>query len=177
MAEVRGVVFDLPEHSWTAEIRRLRAAYDHPRLLFPVEITVAGSSGLGWLTPSQVADSVAKQLSDVARSFAPFEFNFAKVESFPETQVYYLAPEQTVPFVAFQRALAASSLKFEPTPFSYTPHCTIVQLHRDAPPSAHAEVATFPVPGERITISSVSLYAVNLSQNDCRLVSRFALGA
>ena len=45
--EVLGLVFDLPEAGWMTDVRRMRLAYDSDRALFPIEITVAGSSDLG----------------------------------------------------------------------------------------------------------------------------------
>jgi 2'-5' RNA ligase len=174
--EVSGLVFELPDEEWTAEIRRLRTAYDPDRSNFPVEITVAGSSGLGWFSPGQTSKFVAEQMQDIARSVLPFQCFFSKVEIFPDSNVYYLALKNEEPFHAFQRTLAASRLQFEPTPFAYKPHCTIVALTGGASSAAHAELAAFAVPHRGMTIRSVSLYSVNLASHACRLVSRFPLG-
>ena len=174
---VTGLVFDLPdEEAWTAEIRRLRAAYDPERVSFPVEITVVGSSGLGWFSPAQSPEFIADQVRELAEKHSPFQCAFSSVEVFPASQVYYLALEDESPFHAFQQSLAASKLEFEPTPFAYKPHCTIVRLPADAP-AAHAELAAFSVPCAGFTISSVSLYSVNFAKHACRRVQRFVLGA
>jgi len=175
--EVIGLVFDLPDERWTAEIRRLRGAYDRDRSGFPVEITVVGSSGLGWFSPNQTPDVIAEKVRDLTQNLAPFKCFFSKVESFAESHVYYLALKNEEPFQIFQRVLAESPLKFESTPFPYKPHCTIVALPNAASSTAHAEVAAFPVPRHAVTICSAALYSVNNSRNVCRLIERFPLGA
>jgi hypothetical protein len=175
--DVSGLVFDLPDETWIADIHRLRRAYDHTRLAFPVEITVAGSSGLGWFTPSQSSDFIVEQVREVARGCAPFQCKFTEVRTFPGSSVYYLSLHDEAPFHAFQRALAASQLRFEPARFSYTPHCTIAEVQADSPAFAHIEIAAFPVPSHAVTISSVSLYSVNFSNHACKFISRVSLGA
>lgn len=173
--EVFGLVFDLPDEAWTIEIRRLRAAHDHARSCFPVEITVAGSSGLGWFSPGQRHDLIFERVQAIARGVASFESFFSGVETFPDSHVYYLALKDEQPFQMFQRALAASSLRFEPTQFSYKPHCTIAALSNDACALVHAEIAAFTVPVHGVTIRSLSLYAVTLSRNESRFLWRLPL--
>ena len=172
-----GVVFDIPDEAWTREIQRLRIVHNPDRAHFPVEITVAGSSGLGWLSPSQTRDAIAGQIEEIASDVAPFQTFFSHVEVFPKSQVYYLSLADESPFHAFQRTLAASHLQFEAVKFPYKPHCTIAALSMNATPAAHAELLDFPVPKHAITISSLSLYAVNLSANTCHHAHRVRLGA
>ena len=175
--EVLGLVFDLPEVEWLAEVRRLRSAYDPPRAGFPVEITVAGSSGLGWFSPDQTPEVIAEHVRAIAQDVLPFTCTFSGVEVCPQSRVYYLALANEEPFHSFQRALAASPLRFEAAQFSYKPHCTIVALSEGAPAATYAELAAFPIPASGATISSLSLYAVIPSTNACRHVSRLSLGA
>ena len=174
--DVIGLVFDLPDEPWTTEVRRLRAAFDAVRTPFPVEITVAGSSGLGWVSPNQSREFIFEQVRELARKRSPFRCAFAGIEVFPASQVHYLALDDETPFHEFQQALAASVLQFEPTPFAYKPHCTIVCLRADDA-AAQAELARFPVPRHTIAISSVSLYCVNFARNACRFIERFPMGA
>lgn len=175
--EVLGLVFDLPESEWAREIRRLRSIYDPARARFPVEVTVAGSSGLGCVAPGQAFKVIAKHVQAIARNVSPFACAFSHVEVFPQSGVYYLAVVDEEPFHSFQRALAASPLRFEATEFSYKPHCTIAALPGGAPAAAQAAFASFPIPAGEVTISSISLYAVNASANACRRISRLSLGA
>jgi len=66
-------MIDLPNEAWTTEVRRLRAAYDHDRTSFPVEITVAGSSGLGWSSPNQSLELVVNHVREFAQKRSPFQ--------------------------------------------------------------------------------------------------------
>jgi 2'-5' RNA ligase len=175
--EVFGLVLDLPAEAWTKKIRSLRAKYDHARASFPIEITVAGSSGLGWFSPGQTPDFIANLARQIARTFVSFTSHFSGVEKFAGSHVYYLALKDEKPFHAFQKSLAASPLLFEPTPFSYKPHCTIAALADDASASAHAAIAAFPVPAHGVTISSLSLYGVVQSRNECRFIWQLPLRA
>jgi 2'-5' RNA ligase len=173
---VTGLVFDLPHEPWTMEVLRSRQRYDPHRLHFPVEITVVGSSGLGWFSPSQPIAHLVERVSTVARPFAPFACPFAGVEHFSDSNVYYLTLCDEAPFHSFQQLLAASGLSFEPTPFSYKPHCTIAALSPSAGDADHAALARFSVPQGSIAISSVSFYAIDSARNECRHLERIRLG-
>jgi 2'-5' RNA ligase len=174
--KVIGLVFDLPHTLWTQEVLRVRKQYDPARANFPVEITVAGSSGLGWFSPSQTIAYLAEGISAIASSFTRFTFEFFRVERFPNSRVYYFAVRDATPFHAFQHLLAGSGLQFEPIPFSYTPHCTIAELSPSADDVDHAVLRNFNVPEGTIEVSSVSFYAVNSSRNQCEHLGRIALG-
>src|SRR6187200_428423 len=101
--DVTGLVFDLPDEPWTTEIRRLRAAYDLDRVSFPVEVTVVGSSGLVWFSPTQSLEFLANQVRELAQKRSPFQCAFSGVEVFPMSEVYYLALKDESPFHAFQQ--------------------------------------------------------------------------
>src|SRR5688572_18134824 len=135
-----GLVFDLPHAPWMAEVLRLRATYDSARLRFPIEITVAGSSGLGWFSPTRASEMLVRKVQGVARGFSPFKFRFSSVECFPNSNVYYLAPFDNRPFHDFQQRIAVCGLSFAATPYSYTPHCTIAALSNDASDNPHEEL-------------------------------------
>ena len=172
---VAGLVFDLPNGRWMDDVLRLRSLYDPVRLRFPIEITVAGSSGLGWFSDGQ--HDLVQKVGGIARGFAPFAFRFAKVERFPESNVYYLAPGDGSPFHEFQSRLAGCGLRFESTPYAYVPHCTIAILAQDAPVEAHAEVRACPVPAGDIQVLSVSFWSVDREQQLAQRGECIGLGA
>ncbi len=176
-AKVTGLVFDLPHAPWMDDILRFRKRYDPARVCFPIEVTVVGSSGLGWFSPSQSFAHLAQTVSAVAAAFARFACAFSRVECFPESRVYYLALRDESPFHAFQRLLAASGLRFEPTPFSYKPHCTIAELPPTSGAEDRAALTSFSVPTASFEVSSVSFYAVNESRDQCEHLGRIWLGA
>lgn len=172
---VTGLVFDLPHGPWVADVLRLRSRYEPARLGFPIEITVVGSSGLGWFTATQDKATLLHHVGEVARKFPPFTFRFERVSLFPGTAAYYLATRESAPFFDFQRNLHDCGLSYEPTPFTYTPHCTIVIL-AEPNEAAHAEIMAFPVPDIEIRVASVSFYTVDKSSNACNQHERLALG-
>jgi 2'-5' RNA ligase len=172
---VTGLVFDLPHAPWMGDVMRLRAAYDPVRLRFPIEITVVGSSGLGWFTPSIAHESLVHKVSAVARRFQPFTFRFRSVTCFPNSNVYYLQPMDDKPFRAFQATLPATGLGFEPTPYGYTPHCTIAEVPRDSA-SARDDLMRFPLPDHDIQVTSISFYSVDREGQRCYQHERVALG-
>jgi len=174
---VTGLVFDLPDEPWTKEVVRMRERFDHDRVRFPVEITVVGSSRLGWFSPSQPVTRLIEEVAAVIRDIAPFMCEFSGVEHFAGSNVYYLAMRDETPFHSFQRLLAGSELRFEPTPFIYKPHCTIAALSTSASRADHAALAHFNAPRGHIAISSVSLYAVDHAHKKCQHLERMRLGA
>ncbi|MEK6246171.1 MAG: 2'-5' RNA ligase family protein [Pseudomonadota bacterium] len=157
------------------DVLRLRSLYEPVRLRFPIEITVAGSSGLGWFSTGQRKADLLRHVGEVARGFAPFTFRFERVARFPDTSVYYLSPRNDARFHDFQRRLADCGLRFEPAPFSYVPHCTIAILPPGAVDSAHAEIMACPVPDGQIRVSSISFYSVDISNQQCYQEERVAL--
>jgi 2'-5' RNA ligase len=175
MSIVTGLVFDLPLAPWVGDVMRLRAAYDPARLRFPVEITVVGSSGLGWFAPEIPRRELVQKVQAVAQAFSSFRFRFGGVTFFPGSSVYYLAPAEAGPFHDFQDRLAASGLSFQPTPYSFTPHCTIAQLPSDVPSGASNELMGFPVPGHDIHVESVSIYTLENEAQKCYQHARIAL--
>jgi len=159
------------------DVRRLRARHDPARLQFPIEITVVGSSGLGWFSEGQARADLLSRVGAVAGGFPQFSFRVKSVERFPDSNVYYLAPGTTGRFQEFQDRLANCGLRFEPTPHAYVPHCTIAILAQDAAEETHAEVSACPVPQEEIRVASVSFWSVNQARPIALQGERIMLGA
>jgi 2'-5' RNA ligase len=174
---ITGLVFDLPRSRWMDDVLRLRSLYEPVRLRFPIEITVVGSSGLGWFSADQDKAALLKHVEEVARGFAPFTFRFEKVSRFPDSNVYYLSPSESSRFQRFQSRLAGCGLRFQPAPFSYVPHCTIAILPPEAAESARAEIMACPIPRDDIRVSSVSFWSVDAPNQQCYQGESVALGA
>lgn len=155
---------------------RLRAAYDPVRLRFPVEITVVGSSGLGWFSENIARKRLIREIQAIAKAFSPIHFRFDRVACFPGSTVYYMAPADGSPFHDFQRRISVCGLSFEPTPYSYTPHCTIAELSRDVASGAHVELMALGVPQHEIRVASVSIYTLDTEARICYQHERFSLG-
>lgn len=158
------------------DVLRLRKLYESTRLHFPIEITVAGSSGLGWFSDGQDKADLLHRVGEVAKEFEPFSFRFRRVERFPATNVYYLAPDDSSLFHDFQHRLASCGLLFESTPFDYVPHCTIAILAQDATAEAHSEVSACRVPTDQIRVFSVSFWSVDREKQLAQQGERIGLG-
>ena len=176
MTAVTGLVFDLPRAAWMDDVERLRARHEPARLRFPIEITVVGSSGLGWFSDGQSKEELSGRVAGIAGRFAPFSFQFEKVARFPDSSVYYLAARDDFHFHEFQRRLAGCGLRFEPTQYAYVPHCTVAILAPDATAEAHAEVKACAVPVGELQVSSVSFWSVDRARGVAQKGECIALG-
>ena len=146
------------------------------RLRFPVEITVVGSSGLGWFSEGILRTQLAREIQVIAKASSPIQFRFNRVACFPGSTVYYLVPADGSPFHEFQRRIAVCGLGFAPNPYSYTPHCTIAELSRDVARSAHDDLMDFPVPQHDIQVASVSIFTLETDARKCYQHERIDLG-
>ncbi len=158
----------------------LRRRFGSWRTALPVEITLAGSSGLGVLRYHESEmGAVFEILDEMATQFAPIFTRFSSVALFPGTKVFYLVPDDAAPFFALQDALVKSGLRFERSPFAFTPHCTLADLETPAF-ELPASFGTFALPDMEIVLDTLSVYNLDervLGGNPegCRLLHRTRL--
>jgi 2'-5' RNA ligase len=148
------------------KITLLRQQYHSWRVALPVEITLAGSSGLGVLRyhESEIEGIFAK-LDEIARSFSPILTRFGSVAMFPNNRVFYYVPDDTKPFIEIQKALRESGLRFENSVFPFTPHCTITDITTENV-ELSPELKAFALPETDILLDTLSV-----SQIDSRILS------
>jgi 2'-5' RNA ligase len=159
------VVLDVPEPI-ASEVKTLRARYDPIGVRFPIEITVAGTGGVGPLHEEQDADAALRRLSEVAQTLVPFSARFERVGRFPGTDIFYLVPADPAPFRAAHEAVANCGVKFRPVPFPYTPHCSI-RLTGGVSPEHEAELNSLIVPADEFHLERLSVYQVNPAMWSC----------
>lgn len=116
IAELSGEVVPL--------VNRFRAEYNPERVAWPVDITIAGSSGVGVLDEGEDVEDVIRKLSPVVEKNFFSEVHFLEIGNFPGTGSYFLFPERCV-FDNFHKDVIESGVKFKNSPFPYTPHCTL----------------------------------------------------
>ena len=117
-----------------AAVRFIRAQYSYDYLgAMPVEITVAGSGGVG--SPRHRGDprSLFAALDEIVESTAPIRGRLNKTLRFPGTDVLYARPEDPQPIVALHERIAISGIEFDPAQFPFVPHCTLTQPPNPAP--------------------------------------------
>lgn len=109
-----------------SEIRRVRARHNYDFYgALPVEITVAGSSGIGSAAPDQDARDVFLALDRVAAETPTIEARFGPVLRFPDTDIFVLTVQDPSPFADLHERLRESGVRFLESPFPFTPHCTL----------------------------------------------------
>ncbi|BAD40901.1 hypothetical protein STH1916 [Symbiobacterium thermophilum IAM 14863] len=95
------------------QVLRIRERYGHPSPN-PVEVTVAGSSGVDVLEPDQDPAAVVQALERIAASTPPFQTEFGEVRRFPGTHIYWLSLKDEAPFRAAEEL--RHSLPAQPLP-------------------------------------------------------------
>ena len=150
------VVLDLPEHVGV-EILHLRQRYRDPyRTGLPVEVTVAGSSGIGVMISGQSAASVFSTLDEVAAETPPFTASFGPVVRFPDTDIFVLSLNDPTPFQLLHRRIAGSGIRFQESPHEFMPHCTLCRRSPISDEDAAALMA-IEIPGE-FSIDTLAIY-------------------
>ena len=122
---------------------------------WPVDITVAGSSGIGTIQEGQVVTEVIDCLMPIISEYGFSGVNFTSINRFPDTGIYHLVPERER-FDILHRAVADSGILFNANQWPYNPHCTL----RSGPlPTEECNVLfeSMSIP-KNVTIESFSLY-------------------
>lgn len=118
------VVLDVPDPV-ASLVTAARARFSPLRAEYPVEIGIAGSSGVGPIRSNQDDGTVHALLAEVASSTSPFEARFGPVRRFEGTDLYYLEPTERRPFDLVHRRVVECGVRYHESPHPYTPHCTI----------------------------------------------------
>lgn len=165
------VVVDVPP-AVERHVRDIRRRYGSARQYLPVEVTVAGSSGVGIFAPEQDPDAALRVIAQIAAETAPFRMSFTGVERFPNSGVFYYAIADAAPLVALHDRVRTSGLQFTENPFPFTPHLTI-DAFDDASEELARELFALPLPEHPVTVDSMTLYG--LEGWICRQVARYRL--
>ncbi len=175
------IVLDVPS-PMAETVLALRREFGSWRAALPVEITLAGSSGLGVLRyhESELV-KVIETLDEIARGFAPIVTRFRSVALFPGTKVFYFVPDEAAPFFALQAALSKSGLRFERSPFAFTPHCTLADLET-VTLKLPASFQALALPDTEIVLDTLSVYNLDSrvlggNPEGCRLLHQTKLVA
>jgi 2'-5' RNA ligase len=153
------VVLDVPS-PFAEQVMAIRErCLDWFRASFPVEITVAGSGGVGVIDPQQDWREAFITLNAIAAETPPIIASFGSAHRFPNTNTFVLTLRDEGPFRKLHERIATSGLKFRPSPFPFTPHCTLC-TRSDITESQAAELLTLHIPGE-FTINAMSVYMLN----------------
>ena len=123
------IVLKMPSPA-AESIREIRRQFDPARADMSVEITLAGSGGLGTVQEGQSPEKVFAEVDRIAAATEPFAAHFGEITRFADSGVcdYTVLPAES--FIEIQEMLAGSPIRFTPCPFPYIPHCTLI-LYED----------------------------------------------
>lgn len=116
IAELEGEI-----ESYVYELRR---QFNPDRILWPVDITIAGSTGVGTISEGQELDFLIAEIEAVLNSYQFRGVVFEGVDRFPNTGIYVLKPFRDQ-FDVLHEAIKATKVKFNENPWPYNPHCTL----------------------------------------------------
>jgi 2'-5' RNA ligase len=134
----------------------------------PIEITVAGSSGIGPIRPGTDKNQTETALKSVLTGMKPFRVRFQEIRRFSNTNIFYLAPEDRQPFDHLHEILKNSRIAFAPNPWPYNPHCTL----RGGPMNDHAsaeDILKLSFPKQDFVIDTLSIYEFDPQSVTCPL--------
>ncbi len=161
------IVLEIPEPVREG-IQSIRERLATVTARLPVEITVAGSSGVGPIPVGTDKDDTENRLKAVLSGVKAFRVRFQEIRRFANTDIFYLAPEERQPFDHIHEALKGSGIAFGPNAWPYNPHCTL----RAGPMNDRAtaeEIFSLPFPQEEFVIDTVSIYELDARALACRL--------
>ncbi len=152
------IVAELPASisEWVTKVRNeIEPAISH----FPVEITIAGSSGVGSITHGQSLKEVTEAIQNVLLKFEFSEFEFKKINNFPNTPIYFVEPTRE-PFDSIHNAIINSGIKFEKSDFPYNPHCSL-KGYTQVTDEQLKYLNSLKVPVGKFKIQAISIYEMD----------------
>ena len=96
-------------------------------------VTVAGSSGMGPISPDTTAEELAAAIGPIAASTLPITLRFGRPTRFMQTQIVVLPLDPHGPLRTLHERIKTSGLRAARPRFYFTPHVTL-NLYRELPP-------------------------------------------
>lgn len=108
-------------------VYELRSRFNPERVSWPVDITIAGSSGVGTIKEGQSLNQVVSDLAPIIERLRFKQVQFLSVDQFPGSGILFLSPVRK-PFDALHSAVSESGVVFNPNRWPYNPHCTLAAV-------------------------------------------------
>ena len=153
------VVVDIPDPHKT-RIQAIRDQLKTVTAKLPVEITLAGSSGVGPIPEGTDLGLIRDEVDRVARLAAAFKMEFGAIGHFPNTGIFFIPPKDRRPFDSLHASLAASIIPFSRSQFPYNPHCTL-RAGPGVGQSVSERICSSAVPCGEMRLDSISVYAID----------------
>lgn len=136
-------------------VSSLRNRFSPSHILWPVDVTITGSSGIGTIKEGQNVNMVVEYLEPIVIKHSFTDIKLRSIARFPNTGNYYFAPQREN-FDILHRAVATSKVLFNANRWPYTPHCTL-RSGPDATDECDALFRSMDIPSN-VTIECFSLY-------------------
>ena len=169
------IVAEIPDPV-RSQVQALRDSLNTLTAKLPVEITLAGSSGVGPIPVGTDLSVIQCHLERILSSISPFRTHFSSIRAFPNTSIFYLEPFDRSPFDRLHRELRSSGIPFSECPWPYNPHCTL-RGGKSLDAAAASELLARSFPKEEFQINTVSVYHLNDIAMDYKLLFQRTLGA
>jgi hypothetical protein len=105
-------------------VNALRKRFNPGCIQWPVDITIAGSSGVGTIKEGQMTRDVINIISPIISKHRFRDVTFRTISIFPNTGIYHLVPERKE-FDTIHEAVSRSGILFNENLWPYNPHCTL----------------------------------------------------
>lgn len=132
---------------------------DKFRTSLPVEITLAGSGGVGVIEPGQDEEFVFNIIKSIAEKTSPIIASFKDVLRFPGTDLFVFTLKDEEKFRLLHEEIIKSGIIFKSNKFPYKPHCTL----RSRTPITDNEVEEIMATrlSDEFVLDTISIYMVD----------------
>jgi 2'-5' RNA ligase len=169
------IVAEIPEPV-RSQVQALRDSLNTLTAKLPVEITLAGSSGVGPIPVGTDLSLIKRHLDRTLSDVSPFRARFSAIRTFPNTSIFYLEPFDRSPFDHIHQELRSSGIPFSEIRWPYNPHCTL-RGGESLDAEAASELLARSFPKEEFQINTVSVYHLDDTSLECKLLFQRTLGA
>jgi 2'-5' RNA ligase len=167
------VVLDIPQPIRSA-VSNIRKRLRYPAASLPVEITIAGSSGVGPIPAGYSIPTLVRQLGPIVETHRAFRTRFSGIGSFRDTHNYYLSPEDRTPFDEMHQSVGQSVVGFSPIQWPYTPHCTL-RTGNELDLEDKDFLNSLRVPTSAFTLDTLSIYQLDDASLQCDFIHQWQL--
>jgi len=159
-------------------VREMRRDFDPDHAHLPVEIAIAGSSGLGCIDGEQSQEDVLSRLDRLAASAFSVTCRFNEAQWSPQLRAYVLTIDRdaSARLSALQEMLIRSGIRFRPIAADFQPHCTIRWTPRWMTMDQARRWELLRIPGREFELDTMSIYRLVPGALAPELVHRVQIG-
>jgi 2'-5' RNA ligase len=127
-------------------IAAIQGEFDPKLAAIPVRphVTIAGSSGTGPVVAGTGVAELRSALAPIAAETPRLELRFGRPQRYMHTNIVVLPLDPHGPLRVLHEKIARSGLRFEPSRFTFSPHCTL-SLYPSHPEEVYRKLLSFRV--------------------------------